>query len=255
MNGDSMTVNFLIDSKMILNNKIAIVTGASSGLGISFSKKLTEKGVTVYGLARRLSKLEEIRDELGKQFIPVQMDITESEDIENWIGSTFMNDHIPHILINNAGLGLFGNVEDLTVEEWNKMIQTNLNGVFYITRKVVPLMKLYESHCHILNIASVAGLLGNPKLSGYNATKYGLRGFSEALFKELRYDKIKVSTLFPGSIATSFFDHSEGIDVHPNMLHPDDVADTLIHLLETPDNFLINEITMRPLNPKNPDEL
>ncbi len=240
---------------MDLRNKIAIVTGASSGLGVSFSSKLIEKGVKVYGLARRLSKLQEIQSHLGDQFIPVEMDITLHEKIDQWVDSTFSEDHLPQILINNAGLGYFGNIEDLTIEEWNRMIQTNLNGVFYITRKTVPLMKLDEETSHILNIASVAGLIGNPQISGYNATKFGLRGFSEALFKELRYDKIKVTTLFPGSIATHFFDNAGGVDTHSNMLQPDDVANTLIHLLETPDNFLINEITMRPLNPKNPDEI
>lgn len=240
---------------MKLQNKTAIITGASSGLGFSFSKKLTTKGVRVYGLARSINKLEEIKEQLGDLFIPVKMDITKSDDINQWVDDTFNDDHQPHILINNAGVGLFGNVDELSVEDWNTMIQTNLNGVFYITRKIVPLMKTGETYSHIFNIASVAGLLGNPQISGYNATKFGLRGFSEALFKELRYDKIKVTTLFPGSISTNFFDNVNGTEVHDNMMHPDDVADTLTYILETPDNFLINEIAMRPLNPKNPDEL
>jgi len=120
---------------------------------------------------------------------------------------------------------------------------------------IVPLMKENPEHCHIINIASVAGLIGNPQISGYNASKFAVRGFSEALFKELRYDKIKVSCMFPGSIATEFFDKAAGGDTHSNMMMPGDVANTLIHLLETPDNYLINEITLRPLNPKSPDEV
>lgn len=240
---------------MDLKKKTAIVTGASSGLGFSISKRMVHKGVKVYGLARRLNKLEEIQNQLGDSFIPVEMDITKQTLIDEWVESTFHADHLPQILINNAGLGVFGNIEDLSVEDWHKMIHTNLDGVFYITRKIVPLMKSFEGHSHILNIASVAGLIGNPQISGYNTTKFGLRGFSEALFKELRYDNIKVTTLFPGSIATEFFESEDGLNTHSNMLNPDDVANTLIHLLETPDNFLINEITMRPLNPKNPDEI
>lgn len=238
---------------MDISNKNAIVTGASSGIGISFSKKLIEKGATVYGLARRLNKLSEVREKLGSQFIPVKMDVTKPNDIHDWAQETFSPEHLPHILINNAGLGIFGNVEKLSVEDWNTMVETNLNGVFYLTHELVPFMKASDEYHHIINIASVAALLGNPQLSGYNATKYGVRGFSEALFKELRYDKIKVTAMFPGSISTHFFD-KVGSDTHPNMLQPDDVADTLIHLLETPDNFLVNEITLRPLNPKNPDE-
>lgn len=237
---------------MNLEGKIAIVTGASSGIGTAFSQKLIKKGATVYGLARRMNKLNEIQEKLGNAFIPVQMDITDSEGVEKWISKTFSDENVPQILINNAGLGLFGNVEELSLKDWHTMIDTNVNGVFYITRKVVPLMKATPDHCHIINIASVAGLLGNPQISGYNATKFALRGFSEALFKELRYDGIKVSTMFPGSIATHFFDNT-GTETHPNMMQPSDVADTLIHLLETPDNMLINEVTMRPLNPKNPD--
>ena len=238
---------------MDLSNKIAIVTGASSGIGITFSQKLIEKGVTVYGLARRLNKLKEIQEKLGSKFNPVQLDITQHEDVEKWVQKQFAGDELPHILINNAGLGYFGNVDELSLKDWQTMIDTNLNGVFYLTRTVVPLMKKMDQHCHIINISSVAGLLGNPQISGYNATKFGLRGFSEALFKELRYDKIKVSTMFPGSIATNFFDNANGVETHPNMLQAPDVADTLIHLLETPNNFLINEVTLRPLNPKNPD--
>lgn len=239
---------------MNLQNKTAIITGASSGLGFSFSKKLVEKNCRIYGLARNSGKLDEIKEMLGSSFIPIAMDITKPEQIDKWIDETFSDELMPQILINNAGLGIFGNVEDLTIEDWDQMIQTNLSGVFYMTRKVVPLMKKASEHSHIINIASVAGLLGNPQISGYNATKFGLRGFSEALFKELRYDQIKVTTLFPGSVATHFFDGVNNVNVHENMLSPDDVADTLIHILETPDNFLINEITMRPLNPKNPDE-
>lgn len=239
---------------MDLTNKNAVVTGASSGIGISFSKKLIERGATVYGLARRLDRLRDLRDELGDRFKPVKMDVTNPNDIHNWVQETFSGNHIPHVLINNAGLGIFGNVEKLSHEDWKTMIETNLNGVFYLTHELVPFMKASEDYNHIINISSVAGLIGNPQLSGYNTTKYGLRGFSEALFKELRYDRIKVTVMFPGSIATSFFERAGDMSTHSNMLQPDDVADTLIHLLETPDNFLINEITLRPLNPKNPDE-
>lgn len=237
---------------MELKNKVAIVTGASSGIGTAFAHKLIENGATVYGLARRLNKLKKIQSKLGDRFIPVQMDVTKHKDVEEWVTNQFSEGHLPDILINNAGLAKFGNVEDLSVEDWDTMVNTNLNGIFYLTRLIVPLMKENPDHCHIVNIASVAGLLGNPQISGYNATKFGVRGFSEALFKELRYDKIKVSAMYPGSIATDFFE-KVGSETHSNMMRPGDVADTLIHLIETPDNLLINEVTMRPLNPKNPD--
>lgn len=238
---------------MDLKNKRVIVTGASSGIGTAFSKKLIDRGAVVYGLARRKEKLDEIRTRFGESFIPVEMDVTQEDAIEAWVESTFDDDTLPDVLINNAGIGRFGKVDELSTEEWHEMVNINLNGVFYLTRLVVPLMKKHPGTCHIINISSVAGLLGNPEISGYNATKFGLRGFSEALFKELRYDKIKVSTMFPGSIATEFFEVAAGGETHSNMMQPGDVADTLIHLLETPDNLLINEVTLRPLNPQKPE--
>lgn len=239
---------------MNLTSKIAIVTGASSGIGAEFSKSLLRHGAIVYGLARSKDKLNKIQSELGEKFVPVVMDITQHDDIKQWVYETFDEDHQPDVLINNAGLGYFGNVDDLALDEWHTMVDTNLSGIFYMTRLLVPLMKHNQEVCHIVNISSIAGKIGNPQISGYNATKFGVRGFSESLFKELRYDSIKVTCLYPGSIATSFFDNAEGMDTHPHMMQPEDVSKVLINVLETADNFLINEVTMRPLNPKPPEE-
>lgn len=239
---------------MDINSKIAIVTGASSGIGLAFSKALISKGATVYGLARSTDKLQHIRQELGEQFIPVTMDVSRPESVGQWVDETFSESNQPDILINNAGLARFDNVDDLSLEDWETMIKTNLSGVFYMTRKIVPLMKQNESVCHIINIASIAGKVGNPQLSGYNASKFGVRGFSEALFKELRYDGIKVTCFYPGSIATNFFNSANDTESHANMMQPDEVAQVLVNVLETPDNFLINDITMRPLNPKPPEQ-
>lgn len=236
---------------MNLQSKVAIITGASSGIGTEFAKILVQAGTKVYGLARSADKLDAIQQKLGELFIPVTLDITDYDTVESWVETTFNNEK-PDILVNNAGLGIFGNVDELSVKDWHTMIDVNLSGVFYITRLIVPLMKSNPNVCHIANIASVAGLMGNPTISGYNATKFGLRGFSEALFKELRFDGIKVTCFFPGSIATAFFDDIDAIQLHDNMMHPVDVAKTLKYVLETPDNFLINELTMRPLNPKPP---
>lgn len=239
---------------MDLENKTAIVTGASSGLGRAFSTALVQKGVQVYGLARSEDKLNAIREEVGNRFQPVVIDITDHNRIEQWIAETYTDDNAPDILINNAGLGLFDNVDQLSLDDWHAMLNTNLSGIFYMCRQLIPFMKQKSESCHIINIASIAGKVGTPTMSGYNASKFGVRGFSEALFKELRYDGIKVTCLCPGSTNTHFFDQAEGADAHNNMLQPNDVADHLISLLETPDNFLINEVIMRPLNPKPPIE-
>ena len=238
---------------MNIDAKRAVITGASSGIGAEFSKSLIEKGATVYGLARSTDKLEKIQQKLGKDFIPVTMDIINHDAIEEWVEKNFTEKNAPDILINNAGMARFANVDELALEDWESMIQTNLSGVFYLTRQIVPLMKDNDSVCHIINIASIAGKIGNPQLTGYNASKFGVRGFSEALFKEVRYDGIKVTCFYPGSIATNFFGNVD-METHSNMMQPEEVAQVLVNVLETPDNFLINDITMRPLNPKSPSE-
>ncbi|MDG5765937.1 SDR family NAD(P)-dependent oxidoreductase [Balneolales bacterium ANBcel1] len=241
---------------MQLKGKTAIITGASSGIGAEFSKALVSKGCRVHGLARRSDRLEQIRSQLGELFIPVPLDVNNHTELEQWVDNTFAaNDSgkpTPDILINNAGIGLFGAVDSLPPEEWDLMVQTNLTSLFRLTRLIVPLMKAHDATDHIINIASVAGLIGNPNISGYNATKFAVRGFSEALMKELRNDRIKVTCVYPGSIATEFFDKHGG--THANMLQGSDVAEMVVHLLETPDNFLVDEITLRPLIPKPPQK-
>lgn len=238
---------------MDLNSKIAIVTGASSGIGAEFCNMLVENGAIVYGLARSKDKLAKLKSDLGEQFHPVTMDITNTGSLEKWVDRTFDADHQPDVLINNAGVMYSANVDDTTLDQWHTMINVNLNGIFYLTRLIVPLMKENENVCHIINISSIAGIMGNPTISGYNASKFGVRGFSEALFKELRYDGIKVTCVFPGSIDTNLFEKIDGVENHPNMMKTTDISNTIKFLLETDDNYLINQITMRPLNPKNPD--
>jgi NADP-dependent 3-hydroxy acid dehydrogenase YdfG len=145
-------------------------------------------------------------------------------------------------------------VDELPLDEWHTMMNTNVNGIFYMCRQVIPLMKKNKNVCHIINIASIAGKVGNPKMTGYNTSKFGVRGFSESLFQEVRYDGIKVSCFYPGSVNTHFFDEVDGAETHSNMMQPDDIAKIMTDVIETPDNFLINEVVMRPLNPKPPEE-
>ncbi|MEO7210173.1 MAG: SDR family NAD(P)-dependent oxidoreductase [Chitinophagaceae bacterium] len=236
---------------MNVDGKIAVITGASSGLGAALAIALAEKGAIVYGLARNKEKLKAIENKLGENFIPVVMDITNQEEIATWVSKTFSKNHSPCMLINNAGAGYFTKIDELSLERWHEMINTNLNGAFYITSKIVPLMKAHKSICHILNIGSILGKTTRSEGAAYSATKYAMQGFSEALFKELRSFKIKVTCVNPGSIDTHFFEAS-GIQPHSNMLQPKDVADLIIHLIETPDNFLVDEITLRPLIPGVP---
>lgn len=233
---------------MTLNSKTAIITGVSSGLGRAVAEALASEGVIVYGIARTVADLNELEDSLDEKFISVPLDITNRKGVDIWIDETF-DDESPDILINNAGAGYFDKVDELPLEKWHQMIDANLSGVFYLTRKIVPMMKENSSGSYIFNIGSILGKISNPEMSAYSATKFGIRGFSEALFKELRYDNIKVTCFNPGSIETDFFAES-GIEKHGNMLQPDELAETVVHILSTPDNMLISDLTVRPLNPK-----
>ncbi len=236
---------------MYIVKKIAVITGASSGLGASISEVLIERGAIVYGLARKRDTLDKLQQKLGENFIPVVLDISENEAVEDWILKTFSANLIPDILINNAGAGSFGKIDEISSEEWLAMINTNLNGMYYITSRLVSFMKQKKESSHIVNIGSVLGSVARAEGAAYSATKFGVQGFSEALYKELRFFNIKVTCFNPGSIDSDFF-KSSGIESHRNMLQPEEIASTLLHILETPDNVLIDELTIRPLNPKWP---
>lgn len=239
---------------MNLSHKIAIVTGSTSGIGAAFAKDLINAGATVYGLGRNKDAQTKLQEQLGDAYHPVIADIRDRQSLDAWVTATFTDQHAPDILINNAGLGIFGAIDEISPDDWEMMINTNINGIFYLTRTVVPFMKRKSTHSHIINVASVAGLMGNPNISGYNATKFAVRGMSDALFKELRYDRIKVTCIYPGSISTQFFASEDGLNTHSNMMTVEDISGTVMHILQTADNYLISEIVMRPLNPKKPEE-
>ncbi len=238
---------------MQLQDKVAVVTGASRGLGRAFAESLAARGATVFGLARSEGDLQDIQDQLGHAFHPVECDVRDSDDVARAFDVVKDKAGRCDVLINNAGLGRFGAVEDYKDEAWDVMIDTNVTGLFFCTRAAIPMMKAQNEASgfggHIVNIASVAGLIGNPQISGYNATKFAVRGFSEAIMKELREDGIKVTCIYPGSVETHFADEA-GTSGSPNPMQPGDIADTVVHVLEGPDNYLISEVMMRPLRPK-----
>lgn len=238
---------------MNLTDTVAVVTGASSGLGRHFAEHLIDRGAQVFGLARSLDKLTALRDELGDAFHPVRCDVRDEDAVATAFDTVMDAGGRIDVLINNAGLAQFGPVDEQSTDEWDVQQETNVRGVFLCTRAAVPTMKQQNADegfgGHIVNIASIAGLLGNPNISAYNASKFAVRGFSEATMKELRDDGIKVSCVYPGSIETNFFEVAD-VDMTSNPLQPDDVAKTVVHLIEMPDNHLISEVVMRPLRPR-----
>lgn len=238
---------------MTLQDKVAVVTGASSGLGLSLTQTLVEQGLQVFGLARSIDRMEAQRDEIGDSYHPIQCDVRDVEQVDAAFESILAETGRLDVLINNAGLGRYAKVVELTVEDWDVQMETNLRGVFLCSRAAIPPMKAQNAETgfggYIINVASIAGLLGNPNLAAYNASKFGVRGFSEALMKEVRDDGIKVTCIYPGSIETGFSTVTSTA-ASTNKMLPDDIAATVVHLLETRDNYLISELVMRPLRPR-----
>jgi short-subunit dehydrogenase len=230
---------------MELKNKIAVVTGVSKGIGLELVKKLLEEGAKVYGLGRNNSLQHP-----SFTFIPT--DVRKIEEVNAAFDQILdQNNHQVHVLVNNAGLGYFGYLEDMPVEQWHEMFDTNVNGIFYCTRRVLESMKK-QGLGHIVNISSIAGLEAYPQVAAYSSTKFAVKGLSEALYKEVRDFGVKVTCVYPGSVKTDFFRNSPSIQPHDYMLMPEDLAQVILQALQTPNNFHQVNLEIRPLQPKGP---
>jgi len=229
---------------MNLKNKVAIVTGSSKGIGLATVHVLLEQGVKVAGWSRSKTKIEH------PNFKYFEVDIGDVKSVENAYNQTVSRfQHNIQILINNAGLGYSALFEDLKLKKWKHMFDTNVNGILYVSRLVIPQMKKMQEG-HIINISSVAGSTGIETLSGYCATKFAVRGLSQALYKELREYGIKVTCIYPGSVQTNFFDEIDSVTANKNMMQPEDIASTILHCLQSSPNYHHVDIEVRPLQPK-----
>ncbi len=226
--------------------RLIIVTGVSKGIGKSTVTALLEAEYRVAGWGRNNPGISH------PDFQFFKCDVSHDNQVISAMMQTRLKfgDAI-YGLINNAGFGHFGKIEELPLEQWHAMFNTNVHGLMYCTRAVVPFMKTAQKG-HIINISSIAGLDGVVQGSGYSATKYAVRGISHSLYKELREDGIKVSCVYPGSVETNFFDSVEAITTSKNMLQPEDVAALLVQLLGSSANFLTVDVEIRPLMPKGP---
>lgn len=223
--------------------KVAIITGANKGIGKCCVDLLLAQGYKVFGLCR--SGCETTHP----NYTCIKCDVRNYDSVKESMQQIIDQENRVDVLINNAGLGYFAECEKLEIEQWHEMFDTNVNGLFYCTREVLPTMKSQGSG-HIFNLASTAALEGYVQVSGYCATKFAVRGFSDALYKEVRPHGIKVTCVYPGSTKTDFFRHSETIKPHDNMMQPEDVAAQMMFALNTPPNFHVVNLEMRPLNVK-----
>jgi len=227
-----------------MKNKNAIVTGVSKGIGLETAKLLLNKGVKVVGWSRSAPDLKH------ENFKFVQADVAQFDQVQAAYQSSveFCGDEI-HFLINNAGFGVIGAIDEINIEDWKNMFDVNVHGLMYCTKMVVPQMKKMDEG-HIVNVSSIAGLNPVKNMSGYVATKHAVTGIGHSLFMELRDWGIKVTNVYPGSVKTSFFEEIDEITAHDNMMRPEDVAKSIVEVLDTHPNYLPVDLEIRPLRPK-----
>ena len=226
------------------------MTGASRGIGKAIAFSLAKAGVKVVLAARNQVDLESAEREIhknGGQCIAVQANVGEEAHVDRLIKRTMDAFGAIDILVNNAGYGIFSKVADTAVKDFDGMMNVNLRGVFLCCKGVLPQMIRQKSGA-IISIASLAGKNSFVGGATYSATKWGLLGFSRSLMLEVRDFNIRVVSICPGSVNTSFSDHSKDSD---KIIQPQDVADTVLFALTMPARSNVSEIDIRPtINPK-----
>jgi len=233
-----------------LSEKVAIVTGATKGIGRAIAESLLKEGAKVAICSRTAAHVHHTVAELNHSYtgriIGQAADVGDASQVaaffqyvENQFGS-------PDVLVNNSGLGIFGSVGDLSIEQWQTVLRTNLDGVFYCSREAISRMK-QKGGGFIVNISSLAGK--NPFAGGgaYNASKFGLNGFSEAMMLDHRNDNIRVSYVMPGSVDTEFNNHSTGASWK---IAPEDIAEIVLSILKLPERTLVSRVEVRPSRPQ-----
>jgi 3-oxoacyl-[acyl-carrier protein] reductase len=235
---------------MMLGGRTAVVTGGSKGIGFAIAEALAKQGSHVFICARDKGELRRAVDDLSRHSHAegevcdvrsedqVRMMLEECERVFGGVD----------ILVNNAGMGIFGKtVEQISADEFRQTVETNLFGVFYACHYAIPMMKK-RGGGYIINISSLAGQNPHPKMAAYNASKFGLNGFTEAMMQEVRQDSIKVSYICPGSVYTYFGGDSRSDD-QAWQLQPDDIAEVVVDLLKMDQRALPSKIEIRPSKP------
>lgn len=234
----------------ILDSKVALVTGGSKGIGLAIAARLLADGASVAICGRDGEVLEAAKAKLAETYdesriAAFRADVSKLDDVRGLITSVKAQFGKLDILVNNAGLGIFKSVSELRPEEWHLMMDTNLSGVYYCCHEALPHLKESDS-AFIINIGSLAGRNAFAGAAGYNATKFGLVGFSEALMLDHRHDGVRVTCVMPGSVDTEFGNSAAG---KPWKIQPEDIAETVAHLLAMPVRTLISKVEVRPSQP------
>lgn len=236
---------------MELSGKVAIVTGGSKGIGYAIAEALARAGADIVICARHEDEVARAAAELeragGGRVIGVRCDMRVEEDVRRLVDRAVTEHGRLDVLVNNAGVGRFGSMDELSSDDWHAVVETNLNGVFYASSAAIPHMKRAGSG-FIINIGSLAGKNPIPGGAAYNASKFGLLGFSEAMMLDVRHMGIRVSCVMPGSVATYFNDHTPS-EKDAWKIQPQDIATIVMELIAMPERTLPSRIEVRPSQP------
>jgi 3-oxoacyl-[acyl-carrier protein] reductase len=238
-----------MDYSKLVEGKFAVVTGGTRGIGLAIAKSLVAGGASVAVCGRSEESLVHALGELSPQrkgnVIGRVADVRSSDDVANLFEFVAKKFGGLDILVNNAGVGIFRSVAELTIEDWRTTMDTNLSGVFYCCREALPQM-ISRGGGSIINISSLAGR--NPFAGGgaYNASKFGLNGFSEAMMLDHRHDNIRITYVMPGSVDTEFNSKSQSSSWK---IAPEDVAQVVMNVLAMPERTLVSRVEMRPSRP------
>lgn len=236
-----------------IDGRSAVVTGATRGIGLAVARALLDRGGRVFICARSRDGVDQtvasLKAEYGEKVYGDVCDVRSYESVRSLFSRVIEVFGALDILVNNAGIGSHSFVEQMSVEEWNATIETNLSSVFYCCHEALPLLK-QSGGGYIINIGSLAGKNAFPGAAAYCASKFGLIGFSEALMQEVRYDHIRVSYVMPGSVNTGFGRGGEQDPATTWKLLPADVALVVTNLLEMDPRALPSRVELRPSEPK-----
>ncbi|MEH2118691.1 SDR family NAD(P)-dependent oxidoreductase [Nostoc sp.] len=240
-----------------LDAKVAIITGASSGIGAATAIALAEEGAQVVLAARRIERLNEVAQKieaLGGKALPIVTDASDETQVNDLVQKVNTTLGRIDILVNNAGIGGLGTIEDSDPAEWRRQFDLNVLGLLYATHAVLPIFKA-QGVGHVVNLSSVAGRITRAGMGVYSATKWGVNAISEALRQEVHKDNIRVTIIEPGMVATEFIDNitdpvaKQALEARfkaVTPLQPEDIARAIAYAVTQPPHVNVNEILIRP---------
>ena len=229
-------------------DRAALITGASSGIGLAIARALGQDGYGITVSARRPEKLEEAAKELeseGLEILSVPANMAKEEDIQNVVAKHEERFGRLDVLVNNAGVGIGGSIEGYETKKLDMQLDVNLRSVYLTTRDCIPMLKQAGGEHRkalVVNTASIAGKMGQPWLAAYSATKAGVVGLSQGMHGELGKEGIQVTAFCPGFVATPMTDWVEGEVPKEEMIQPEDIAEAVRFLLRTSPNCIVPEI-------------